>query len=222
MARESQLSNYTTVVTKDQLKGKGQQGTKWVSESGKNLLFTTYVQLPKNELSRLTEFNFMVSYTLFSMVNKYLSKRLSIKWPNDIMSYKNKIAGILIENIVSNTELKCFIGIGLNVNQTKFPEHLPNASSMRIVANKVFDTDLLLKEFLALLKDNTNAFLSGTLYKSKYMSYLFRYNIPSMFCADDRIFMGKIIDVSNNGALVLETEDEKVISYGLKEVKMIL
>ncbi len=40
--KESQLDNFTVVVTENQTKGKGQQGASWESEAGKNLTFSVF------------------------------------------------------------------------------------------------------------------------------------------------------------------------------------
>jgi len=41
--------------------------------------------------------------------------KLSVKWPNDILSENKKICGILIENVIKKNNLnQSVIGIGLN------------------------------------------------------------------------------------------------------------
>ena len=67
-------------------------------------------------------------------------KDLSVKWPNDILSANKKIGGILIENTVKGKKINnSIIGIGLNVNQEKFPDSLKNVTSLKKITNKEFD-----------------------------------------------------------------------------------
>jgi BirA family biotin operon repressor/biotin-[acetyl-CoA-carboxylase] ligase len=63
----------------------------------------------------------------------YNIPKLSIKWPNDIMSSNFKIGGILIENSLKSDGC-CFFcrGLGLNINQTNF-DNLPKASSLAVI-----------------------------------------------------------------------------------------
>ncbi|WP_373941101.1 hypothetical protein OEG92_14970 [Polaribacter sejongensis] len=43
LAQNSTLENFTTVVTQNQIKGRGQQQNKWVSEPHKNLTFSIFI-----------------------------------------------------------------------------------------------------------------------------------------------------------------------------------
>ena len=75
--------------------------------------------------------NMIVSLKMIRILKKYSIPKLSIKWPNDILSENKKIAGILIETSLKNGRLNDFIiGIGLNVNQKTF-KNLPNATSIK-------------------------------------------------------------------------------------------
>ena len=69
-----------------------------------------------------------------------------IKWPNDILVDGKKIAGILIENTLRRSNLETsIVGIGLNVNQMKFPSEL-NATSIQLNTNSETDLNLIMEE----------------------------------------------------------------------------
>ena len=54
-----------------------------------------------------------------------------IKWTNDIYAGDRKLVGILIEHNLTGDRLsRTIVGIGVNVNQTRFDPSLPNPSSM--------------------------------------------------------------------------------------------
>jgi len=62
-----------------------------------------------------------------------------IKWPNDIWAGDKKICGILIENILdADMVSSSIVGIGLNVNETSWPDELPNPVSMRELTGKEY------------------------------------------------------------------------------------
>ncbi|MFY7671669.1 biotin--[acetyl-CoA-carboxylase] ligase [Tenacibaculum sp. MEBiC06402] len=219
----SELNDFTIIVTEKQSSGRGQMNTVWVSEPCKNLLFSVYTTFDNLEIHNQTYLNFAVALSVYDTLNSLEIPKLSVKWPNDILSEKKKVCGILIENILKGKMINAsIIGIGLNVNQEIFPPELPDAASLKMILNKEFDLDDLLKEFISKLKTNINLLKSGgySLLEERYLQVLYKKNIPSMFKdAENVLFMGKIIGVNTtNGKLQIELSDETVKEFALKEV----
>jgi len=136
------------LVSDNQISGRGQRGTTWQSQAGKNLTFSVY--LPRlNDIHKQTfKLSALVALALIAALEKYDIPKLSIKWPNDILSRQFKIGGILIENMFNqNRAGASVIGIGLNVNQNEFPG-LPKASSLKSMTRSTFDLEILLKDLL--------------------------------------------------------------------------
>ena len=158
---------------------------------------------------------------LVSALEKFGLPRLKVKWPNDILSANQKIAGILIENIISEGKvIASVIGIGLNVNQTQF-EHLPKAGSMRTVSGEDFDLEEVLQVLLKDLQksfENISEENSEAIFKA-YEKRLFRKGMPSTFKnPEDQLFTGMITGVSPSGKLRVQTDEEKIKEFDLKEV----
>ena len=133
------------VVAHEQTKGRGQRGSGWESNAGENLTFS--VLYPKIRVNVNHQFlmSATVSLAIIKVLKKFNVPGLKVKWPNDIMSARYKISGILIENILKNNEIAAsVIGVGLNVNQTNFPG-LPQASSLKLATGRDFNLDELLK-----------------------------------------------------------------------------
>ncbi len=64
---------------------------------------------------------------------------VAVKWPNDVLVAGRKISGILVERRASGTP-SAVVGIGLNVNQDRFPIELEgSATSIRMVTDKPAD-----------------------------------------------------------------------------------
>ena len=58
---------------------------------------------------------------VLDLLEDFNLENLSVKWPNDILVGKRKISGILIQNKLLSDRIKsAVIGIGLNINQSKF------------------------------------------------------------------------------------------------------
>ncbi|PKP15804.1 MAG: biotin--[acetyl-CoA-carboxylase] ligase, partial [Bacteroidetes bacterium HGW-Bacteroidetes-23] len=146
------VTNFTVVMSKSQTNGKGQMGSVWISESGKNLTFSVLIRDLIVDVKQLYTLNIVVSLAIISVLEKYKIPSVTIKWPNDIMSGNHKIGGILIENsFKSDGEVFSIVGIGLNINQMMF-ENVPNASSLKLKTGVDYDLDELLQEFCQSIK----------------------------------------------------------------------
>ena len=224
LSRNQVLKNFTVVVTDKQTKGKGQMGATWISEEGKNLIMSILVKEVLQDVDAIFHLNVAVALSLFEVLNENKVPKLSIKWPNDIMSDQKKIAGILIENsIKSDGKIESVVGIGVNVNQQNF-ENLPKASSMALVSNSEFDLDELLHKIIFQIKKNCGYILTNQTDKlwSKYHENLFKISVPVAFeDANQTKFMGIIQGVTLNGLLQIKLENDLVKSFGIKEVQML-
>ncbi|MDP3312175.1 biotin--[acetyl-CoA-carboxylase] ligase [Lutibacter sp.] len=216
-------NNFTTVVATTQLKGRGQMGTTWQSEEGKNLTFSTLIKFKKFNIVDQFYISMAVSLAIVSVLNDILVTKFSVKWPNDIMAEKDKVAGILIENVIKGSEISMsIIGIGLNVNQQFFPNDLYNATSLKLLSKKEYDLDFLLDQILKSIR-NYSYLVQNKKYielKESYLSNLYKFNVPTVFEDKDKlIFMGKIIDITEEGKLEVLLENEKTRKFDLKEIK---
>src|SRR5205085_12114128 len=85
-------------------------------------------------------------------LSRYVKEELKIKWPNDLYWRDKKLGGILIENIIRNTDQGiskwewAVAGIGININQTNFPDRLKNPVSLKLIVGKEFNPVGLAKE----------------------------------------------------------------------------
>ncbi len=222
----SDISNYTVVVTDKQTSGRGQMNTKWISEDKKNLLCSIYVRFHNLKIHNQVYLNFAIAIAIREALVTFNLPNLTIKWPNDILSGKKKVCGILIENILKgNTIDASIIGIGINVNQEVFPDDIPNASSIKNTTGSEYQIEEVLSEVVKKIEEKV--FLLSTeefkTLEEEYHKVLYKKNIPSMFKdTEDVVFMGKILKVNtSNGQLLIELPDETVKSFHLKEVTFI-
>lgn len=218
------VSDYTIVIANEQTKGRGQVGTVWDSENGKNLIFSVFKKIDTLKIEDLFYVSMITSLSIFKALREASIPNLRIKWPNDILSENYKVCGILIENVVKNNQIaSCIIGIGLNINQTEF-KNLPNASSLKLIMGKYFDLEELLVSITKHLKQYfirlDNAELDEI--KQEYEDELFRKNKPSTFLnVEGNMFSGFIKGVSNSGKLNVLLEDEIIQEFDLKEITLL-
>jgi BirA family biotin operon repressor/biotin-[acetyl-CoA-carboxylase] ligase len=218
------LDDFTIVVAREQLKGRGQMGAKWQSEPGKNLTFSVLkknINLPVKSQFLL---NIAVSMAVYKTLKTLQIPDLSIKWPNDILSGPSKICGILIENVVLRQNiLSAVIGIGLNVNQQLF-EDLPNVTSIKLLMGKTTPLDEVLEALVANMLEIFTAYrgLEVSDVKQSYEGLLFRKDKPSTFRdTENMMFMGFIRGISDEGKLKIELEDAVLREYDFKELQLL-
>lgn len=215
--------NFTVVTAEAQTKGKGQMGQNWKSEQGKNLIMSILVKNVFQEVSQLFHLNIAFALAVIEALECYEIPELSIKWPNDIMSYSKKIGGILIENsIKSDGSIESIIGLGLNINQTNF-EDLPKASSLAVICGVEFDRELILQVIVRQVKQNIEQLYDNELrFWNDYKQLLFKKDVPMPFAGENgEHFMGIILGVSPLGKLQVLLEDDSVKEFDIKEIQML-
>jgi len=212
----------TVVVAETQYEGRGQAGTTWLSEPGKNLTFS----LLKTYHGLLAKDQFLISMAtslaLVSTLKKVGIPDLAIKWPNDILSGASKIGGILIENGLKGNNIRySIIGIGLNVNQESF-DGLKHVSSLKLLSGKQLELgtllDSILKELAFYLKELEHGYHQKLV--GPYHQLLFCKDQTSLFDVRGEVTKGIIRGVDTAGQLLVENAAGKVIPYGLKELRM--
>lgn len=218
------LEDFTIVIANEQVNGRGQMGTKWESEAGKNLTFSVLKYFKNYRIQEQFLLNIITSLAVYHTLKKLLIPNLRVKWPNDILSGNFKICGILIENNLKNDIIQSsIIGFGLNVNQLEF-ENLKKASSLKKIKGKTFNLDEVLESLMQNLEVFFNEFESGKVsdIRRQYEMLLFRINKPSTFKdRNSQLFTGYIRGISEEGNLVVELEDSILKEYSFKELELL-
>lgn len=141
------------IVTDVQTNGRGRFDRVWEGMSPENL-YMTFVIKPENVIN----FPFMnITQYLSIVINKVLNRdydiKSNIKWPNDILFNGKKLAGILAEAKMTDSNLcGIVLGVGVNVNfDVSVNENLPKAVSISSILGKKIDKkefmDCIIKEF---------------------------------------------------------------------------
>ncbi len=213
------------VVTENQQSGRGQLDGVWQSEIGKSLTFSVFKRFENLQSSHQFKISMLVGVSIITVLSKLNIPQLSLKWPNDIMSYNKKVGGILIENQLVGSQVKsAVIGIGLNCNEMQF-DNLPNATSLRRITGNMFNIELILKSIVQELNNLVETKKSSTYEDVRliYEKLLFRKDkVWNFQIAEGPFFNGIIRGVTETGRLLLEIESGEINDYGLKELKMIL
>src|SRR3989338_7594384 len=123
------LSNIA-VIADIQTKGRGRFKRKWHSQKGS---LSMSILLKPSNIKNLQYLTFAAAISVVKSIKKSANLNTKIKWPNDVHYKGKKLCGILTEGIFGK-ENYAVVGIGLNVNQDKFPYDIKNtASSLKII-----------------------------------------------------------------------------------------
>ena len=217
------VADLTVVWALEQTAGRGQPGRSWQSEKGKNLTFSILKKFEGLPASEHFLLNMAVSRALFEGLDALSVPDLRVKWPNDILSGRLKLGGILIENHLQGMHLvHSIIGIGLNVNQEDFGD-LAGAASLRGVTGRAYELESLLGNLCqgvasALEKLPQSSFEAE---QAAYEALLFRKDRPATFSGPDgATFPGIIRGISREGLLVLEVEKGVLRTFDFRSLRM--
>jgi BirA family biotin operon repressor/biotin-[acetyl-CoA-carboxylase] ligase len=220
---DENIAEGTIVLTFRQIRGRGHGKNVWDSQDFMNLTFSLILYPRFMHASR----QFLLSQVVSLGITGFLKSKTSgvtIKWPNDILINEMKVAGILIENCISGNLLQSsVIGIGLNLNQEHFPDHLPRAISLAGITGENYQPDHSLKEVVKEifmwydhLKNNRIDYI-----QEQYMEHLFRFGKKSLFRADDGLFEATITGVDEYGQLLLQKINGQTTAWPFQSVEMI-
>jgi BirA family biotin operon repressor/biotin-[acetyl-CoA-carboxylase] ligase len=223
LSNKQQLENFTVVATENQTKGKGQMGSVWDSEVGKNLTMSVFIKDSLSDVNQIFILNIGVALAIVQALENFNIPNLMIKWPNDIMSYNFKIGGVLIENsIKADGTVHSIVGLGLNINQTDFIS-MPKASSLCVICGRQFDKEKIMYKIIEKLKENISDMSDNPVaFWLEYSNRLFKKDVPMPFKDNSsKNFMGIIQGVSSYGKLQVLLEDDSVSEFNIKEIQML-
>ncbi|HEX5027258.1 MAG TPA: biotin--[acetyl-CoA-carboxylase] ligase [Gaiellaceae bacterium] len=153
---DTSLPEGAIVVADHQTAGRGRLGRSWDAPPGKALLFSILLKPPPER--HAPELSLVAGVAVADTVERCTGLAVQLKWPNDVMLRRRKVAGLLAEA----RDGAVVLGIGLNVNQSR--EELPeNAGSLLTLTGREWRRDQLLDSLLADLGRTYAAWRSGGL-----------------------------------------------------------
>ena len=115
-----------------QSKGRGRRSNKWISSSG-DLHISIFYDSTNQSVSNF-DLILLVTNVMIQVLRKY-NIDAQIKYPNDIVVGNKKIAGILVERVIGETDVYV-IGVGLNIITKDF-SRINNTGTSIVLETKV-------------------------------------------------------------------------------------
>ncbi len=144
------------ILADKQSKGRGRNQRNWASPQG-NLYFSLVLQ-PKVAVSQVTQLSFIGILALKIAIEKNLTNKVKVKWPNDLIINDKKCAGLLLESKISQQNVE-FVVMGIGVNIVSNPDDVIfpatnlkdfslDVSTKELLENFLNEFDLLYQNWL--------------------------------------------------------------------------
>lgn len=214
------------LYTYRQTQGIGQFGSKWFTGQDENLAMSYHFKIENLKISHQFQLHYFFSLFVTNWISDTLKlENVKIKWPNDIYINDEKAAGILIQNTIQKDQIsETIFGIGINVNTTKFPDNIPNPTSLKLNSSEDYDLNSLLRSFTLQLQKKIAGWTEMKTHalKGMYEKQLYGLEEERRFIKNDGSeFEGKITGVDDQGLLMIDTNEGKQ-KFRLKEIKYLL
>jgi BirA family biotin operon repressor/biotin-[acetyl-CoA-carboxylase] ligase len=149
------------ILGEEQTAGRGRAGRGWHSERAVGI-YVTLLLRPKLAPVQAPLLTMMAGLSAHAAIQAQTGLMVDLKWPNDLLIGGKKVGGILTEMHAEPGQIRfVIVGIGLNVNQDKFPADLAgSATSLRVASGRPQSRLELLVRLLREFERDYNDFLS--------------------------------------------------------------
>jgi BirA family transcriptional regulator, biotin operon repressor / biotin---[acetyl-CoA-carboxylase] ligase len=207
----------TVVVAETQTEGIGRHGHSWHSESTGGLYLSIVLRLPLTP-EALPVLAMALGLAAQRAVDDVAGVACDLRWPNDVLLNEKKLAGILVQA----ADNAVIAGIGLNVNQSAFPEELSSiATSLLLETGKEHSKEELLERivmeslrYAGLLADRGK----GPILREFEAHSSYVRGKPVDVESSDRIVTGVTAGLDENGFLLVRTLEgiETIVAGGVR------
>ncbi|WP_458378743.1 bifunctional biotin--[acetyl-CoA-carboxylase] ligase/biotin operon repressor BirA [Pseudomonas chlororaphis] len=205
------------VLAERQTAGRGRRGRKWVSPFAENVYYSLVLRIDGG-MRQLEGLSLVVGLAVMQTLREFGIAGAGLKWPNDVLVGRKKIAGILLE-LVGDPADVCHVvlGVGINVNMQKTDEVDQQWTSMRLESGKQVDRNQLAARLSMMLKaylERHQAQGFSSIQEEWEQNHLWQGNAVSLIAGVNKID-GVVMGIDQQGALRLEVDGvEKVYSGG--------
>ena len=205
------------IVAQSQSQGRGRRGKDWHSPAGKGLYCSIILQ-PDFSLDHIWFFSLLSGLIVCEAVASLTDLSPGLKWPNDVMVERRKLAGVLIESTVNRQRItNIIIGIGINFDfsQIEMAKLDNSATCLSLLTDRVIDADQLLQEIITSLQKYY--FNSKLLIEPQRLVELWNEKCVHLgmnvvlYSAAEKYF-GKFIAVDNQARAIVEI-DHKIKKF---------
>lgn len=197
----------TLVLTETQTKGRGRLGRSWASPKYKGIYLSLLLR-PKILPNQAPVLTLLAAVSICEAIHEKCGLEPQIKWPNDILLGRRKLAGILTElNAEMDVVHFVVIGIGLNVNSDK-KNLIPQAVSLKEYLKEEVSRPELLQEILRAFEKNYTLFMhkGSEVIIEKWRRYNTTLGKRVKVSCQRSHFEGVAADIDTDGGLLIRRD----------------
>jgi BirA family transcriptional regulator, biotin operon repressor / biotin---[acetyl-CoA-carboxylase] ligase len=213
----------TIVLAEEQTAGRGRAGRSWHSERGTGI-YVTLLLRPRISPVQAPLLTMMAGLSARAAIQAQATLTVDLKWPNDLLLDGKKLGGILTEMYAEPSQVRfVIVGIGLNVNQEKFPSEFASlATSLRVQTGRSQSRMELLVRLLREFENDYNRFL-----REGAASVTQRFEAVSSYARGKRVnvsngsenYSGVTAGLSPEGLLRVEREGGSIVTVIAGDVR---
>lgn len=115
---------------------------------------------PAISAPRVSTLTFVVGLAVRAVAARRVTSSVSVKWPNDVVVGRKKLAGILVESRLSGAKVEAVVvGVGFNVHMRDMPPDIAEiATSLFLLGDETSSREAVLAELLFELETRLDAF----------------------------------------------------------------
>lgn len=213
----------SVIIADEQTMGRGRMDRPWFTPPGTALAFSLILRPTNEEKPHLSR---LVGLAALAVAEALRSRGLSpeIKWPNDVLLNRRKVAGILLELAWVEEEVRCVVvGIGVNV----FKRAVPDTDILKFPGTSLEDSlgDSLEREMI--LRDILTAFISlrPQIDSDSFMNQwgealAFRGRQVQVEMGGGQTVKGRLEGIVADGSLRLRDDDGKPVTVQFGDVRL--
>ena len=216
----------TLVVANMQTAGKGRRGRSWQQEEGSVIAMSLLLR-PVFSPDKASMLTLLAAHSVAGAIEAVTGLPAAIKWPNDIVINQKKTVGILTEMSLGVEQAAIdyiVIGIGINVNNTAFPEDIRDmATSLYLEKGERVSRSVLIAESMRRLEADYEAFLETedlSAILQDYNTHLISMNKEVRVLDPKGEYTGISRGMDAQGELLVERADGELIKVYAGEVSV--
>ena len=212
------------VVADDQSAGRGRFHRQWITTPGAALALSLVLHPTPSELLFLSRFAGLGALAIHTALKENWHLIPQIKWPNDIVVNRCKVAGILIENTWLGEQLQALvIGIGLNISPQAIPppdQLMFPATSLETALGYPVDRWAVLHSILSQFVNWRNQLGSPGYIKAWNNALAFKGEWVTISGTGGHDQIGQVVGINDSGSLLLVSPDGKELLVEVGDVHL--
>lgn len=219
----SGAKDLSLIVTNEQTMGRGRYDRPWFTPPGTALAFSLIIHSSSGERPHLSR---LVGLAALSIAHSMQARGLypEVKWPNDVLLNRRKVAGVLIELVWSGEDVEnIVVGMGVNISKQSVPStdilRFP-ATSLEDALGQPVDRAQMLHDILARFIALRPQLGTDTLIKEWEKVLAYQGRQVQVDLGGGQVIAGKVVGLESDGSLKLRDENGKPVTVRFGDVRL--